>query len=402
MNLFRINKISFVILLAAFFSCTEAYELKTENFESLLVVEATITDEFKTQEIKLSKTYRLESDEPNEVSNAQVWVETTSGIQYNFSQSEPGLYRSQNAFQAQTSEDYTLHVILSDGSSYVSTTELLPPPTEIESLDASLETQDGVLGIQVFANSLNNGNGATYFKYEYEETYKIVVPFYSFVDLIPINVDQTNDLIYELELIPKTEDVRTCYSSNKSIDIIQTSLNDSQNSSVDRFPVHFINADNGILRDRYSILVTQFVQSVEAYNFYKILKELGTVENLFTSNQPGFIQGNMNSTVNETENVIGFFQVSSVSSKRIFFSFADFDIPRPAYLYECRYYVDLDYNDATALDGDRNDYALIYNLLIGNKFKYLEGTHPKYTFINAECTDCTSVSSLIIPEFWED
>lgn len=37
-------------------SCIEEYELKTESFEGLLVVEATITDEFKFQEIKLSKT----------------------------------------------------------------------------------------------------------------------------------------------------------------------------------------------------------------------------------------------------------------------------------------------------------------------------------------------------------
>ena len=403
MNVFKINKITLLALAGILFSCTEAYDLKTENFENLLVVEATITDELKPQVIRISKTFRLESDEPDEVSNAQVWVETTSGIQYSFPQTEPGLYTSAISFQAQSAENYTLHITLSDGSSYISTPETLPPPTEIESLTASLETINGVQGIQVYAKSSGSVNDATYFKYDYEETYKVIVSQYSSLNLNIINVEQFPDgTYYELELVPKTQDVSTCYSSRKSTDIIQTSLNDSQNTSVEQFPVRFIPANDGIIGERYSILVTQNVQSLEAYNFYKILKELGTIENLFTDNQPGFIQGNMSSTVNATENVIGFFQVASVSSKRIYFNYGDFNIPKPPFIYECSFYEDLDYNDNTTQDGDRNDYKLMYSLLSAGTHKYFEGEHPLYTLVNVQCADCTSFSSTVIPEFWED
>ena len=41
------------------FGCTEPYVLQTSNFEEALVIEATLTNEFKKQQIKLSKTYRL-------------------------------------------------------------------------------------------------------------------------------------------------------------------------------------------------------------------------------------------------------------------------------------------------------------------------------------------------------
>ncbi len=403
MNVFKINKITFLVLIGILFSCTEAYELKTENFESLLVVEATITDELKPQEIRLSKTFRLESEEPNQVSNAQVYIETSGGIQYNFAQTTPGLYTSVAAFQAESGENYTLHVTLSDGSSYVSTPEVLPPSTAIQSLTPVLETINGVQGIQVYANSNTTVDEATYFKYDYEETYKISVPEYSTLNLNLINVGQVNGgIFYELELVPKSEDVRTCYSSKKSTAIIQTSLNDSQNTSVQQFPVRFIPSTDGIIRERYSILVTQNVQSLEAYNFYKILKELGTIENLFTDNQPGFIQGNMSSTLNEQENVIGFFQVTSVSSKRIYFNYGDFNIPKPSFLYDCLFYEDLDYNDNTTQDGDRNDYSLLYSVLSSGTYKYLEGEHPLYTLVSVQCADCTSFSSTVIPEFWED
>ena len=403
MNQFQRYKLLAVIIIGISLSCTEAYELKTESFESLLVVEATITDELKRQEVKLSKTLQLESNAPNNVTNARVWIESSNGTKFNFDHDEAGLYRSLTAFKAQLNETYTLNITLSDGNSYVSTAEILPQPTALETINAALVTVNGEQGIQVFANSSSTINSASYFKYDYEETYKIDVPQYSALDLNPINVEEVGgSYYYELELTPKLNDVRSCYSTNESTDINLVSLNESQNNFVEQFPVRFIKSDNGILRERYSILVKQYVQSFEAYNFYKILKKLGTVENIFTENQPGFIQGNLSSTTNVQEKIIGFFQVSSVSTKRIFFNHSDFNIPKPPYLYECIYYDDLDYNDRTTQDGDRNDFALIFGLLNAGTFKYYSGQHPLYSLVSVECADCTSFSSTVIPEFWEE
>src|SRR5690606_38063316 len=248
-----------------------------------------------------------------------------------------------NPFQAQSGKSYTLYINLPDGSKYVSTSEVLPPVTSIESLNTVLETVNGEQMVVVFANSGDNLDGATFFKYEYEETYKIETPYYSPLDLVMINVvygenvflEAELDFYYELELVPKPENVRICYTTKTSTDIIQTSLNDSQNNSVVNFPVRSIRSNDPIIRERYSILVKQYVQSLEAYNFYRVLKELGTIENLFTDNQPGYIQGNMSAEHNTEENVIGFFQVSSISSKRIFFNHGDFGLPLPPYFYQC-------------------------------------------------------------------
>lgn len=402
MKLSQLFKIPTVISLGASFSCTEAYSLKIKNFESLLVVEATITDELKPQKVKLSKTFRLESNEHNQVSDAQVWIETSNGTTYNFEQSEAGLYTSLNAFKAQLNEKYTLNITLSDGSSYVSTDEVMPPPAEIENLNASIVNVSGQKGVQVYANSDRNVNSATYFKYDYEETYKIIVPNYSSYDVNLINVELLGGLSYDLERVPKTENVMTCYTTKNNTDIILASLKETQDNYVKQFPIRFIRSDNSILRDRYSILVTQYVQSFEAYNFYRIIKKLGTIENLFTENQPGFIQGNISSKIDVEEKVIGFFQVSSVSSKRIYFNYKDFDIQKPPYFFDCVYYDELDYNNRTDADGTRNDYRLIYNLLNGGDFKYYFGGNTLYYIVSVQCADCTSFSSTIIPEFWEE
>ena len=53
-------------------SCTEPYLLQSSNFEEALVIEATITNEFKKQQIKISKTYRLEENGPEFIENANI------------------------------------------------------------------------------------------------------------------------------------------------------------------------------------------------------------------------------------------------------------------------------------------------------------------------------------------
>ena len=45
-------------------SCTEPYAIQTNTFEDALVIEATITNEFKKQEIKISRTFTFEENTP--------------------------------------------------------------------------------------------------------------------------------------------------------------------------------------------------------------------------------------------------------------------------------------------------------------------------------------------------
>ncbi len=49
------------ISLNAFLSCTEPYSLNSEYFEENMVIEATITNRLEKQQIKISKSYPLDS-----------------------------------------------------------------------------------------------------------------------------------------------------------------------------------------------------------------------------------------------------------------------------------------------------------------------------------------------------
>jgi len=92
--------LSFLLLLCLVVnSCTEPYSLETNTYEEALVVEATITNELKKQEITLTKTSRFEDKETKTESGANVFITDNAGNNYDFEE-EDGKYVSTVEFQA--------------------------------------------------------------------------------------------------------------------------------------------------------------------------------------------------------------------------------------------------------------------------------------------------------------
>ena len=394
------------------FNCTEQIALSTESFEDLLVVEATITNEFKTQEVKVTRTFLLESDTPTFDSGATVKIETSNNT-YNFHHVGDGVFNSDIEFQAVSGEEYQLLITTSDGKSYNSNPEELAPKAELENLYAEKITIDEEEGVQVFVDTNNDLDGASFFRYEYEETYKIVPEYYVTSDAYISNVvsngrkldESGEDRTYDIDLVDRPENQGNCYGASSSNEIIITNINSLNESGISRFPVKFISGTNPVLRDRYSILVKQYVQSASANTFYKILKELGgSSESVFVTNQPGFIQGNIFSQQSSEEKVVGFFDVSTVTSKRIYFNYFDFDLVLPAYYYDCELR-ELDYAMTGNLDPPLPDErSILFTLLTENDppFKYFSRSEDIYQIVKSECGDCSTFASNIKPEFWED
>ena len=117
-------KFLFIGLFFSLMSCVDPYQLQTSNYEEAIVIEATITNELKKHEVLISKTYRLEENEPVLVSNASVTVSDNLENQYNFEEVD-GKYLSTTAFRAENDRLYKLNITTSDGKSYSSTTQKL-------------------------------------------------------------------------------------------------------------------------------------------------------------------------------------------------------------------------------------------------------------------------------------
>jgi hypothetical protein len=392
-----LNKITFLLLSCFIINgCTEPYILETNTYEEGLVVEATITNEFKKQEITLGKTSKLEDKEVNVESGAEVYIIDNTGIRYDFEE-ESGKYISTTEFQAIPGREYRLNITTSDGRSFESSTENLPPVNPMKDVKAVVETKDSIRGVGIHVISEDPTDKAKYYRYEYEETYKIVAPRWNSMKaiIVPGATPSSNPTI---ELIPNPVDTRVCYTTKTSTDIILTSTAELNKNQVD-ISVRFISSQNSIISHRYSILVKQYVENLAAYTYHKTLKKISDSGSLLSPLQPGFLYGNIKSTINPNDKIIGYFEVASVSSKRIYFNYTDlFPLdPLPPYYTECEQMALNFCFKGIGCDGDN----LVYGFS-NNTITYSRNTGMTYIVNPATCGDCTTFSSNIKPLFWED
>ncbi len=392
----KIDNILFHFLFLLPMACTEPFPIQTITFENILVVESTITDEMKHQVVKLSRTIPLDSFGQEVEENADVKVEDSNGNTFGFSENAAtGNYISDQEFSAVPGVAYTLKVRTQDGNTYTSAAVEVQRATPMDRVYAELISNNGEEGIQVFVDTDNTEENAQYFRYEYEETYKVQLPTVAKFDWEILNFSDFTRA-YDLELTPiEWEDQRVCYPSVKSAGVIQASAANLDEKRIFRFPLRFIGKKSPIIRNRYSILVKQYLQSEQAFTFYQILEDLGNVESLLSQGQPGYVTGNVTSETNSEEKVLGFFEASSVSSQRIYFNYQDFGLELPPYFVVC---------EQLAFENELPE-ILKRKLELEHYQVYFveeEGIMRTVYITQSECSECDTFSTNIKPDFWED
>ncbi|WP_431243871.1 DUF4249 domain-containing protein [Flavobacterium sp. P21] len=264
------QKIFLIFFCITISSCTEQYIFQSNTFEDILVVQARITNELKKQEIKISRSFRLGEKTPTMEAGANVYISEDGNKTYEFEFEEySGLYVSKEPFQALPDKSYQLHITTKDGKSYSSATQTLTAVSDVQ-VEPKVETIDGYKGVQIQVTNYDPSAKSKFYRYEYEETYKIVSPAWSpnrlIVDPNSPNKEEPNFL-----MIPREGETRVCYTTKKSDDLILLS---TVGQSEDRInlPIRFIDISNPILNERYSIIVRQYVQSLESYTYYTTQK----------------------------------------------------------------------------------------------------------------------------------
>ncbi len=379
-----------ILFLTMVSSCIEPFEGAVNSFEDVLVVNATITNEIKKQEVSLTRSFRFEEEvAPAEV-NAEVVIRTEDGDQYIFEEVSPGKYESIIPFAAEINKEYSLTILTEGGSSYESSTMQLPvQETNIDDLYAErITNDDGIEGVGIFVDSFDATSNSNYYRHEYIETFKIIAPFWSPFDIV---VTGEGVSTFSTAIILREREERTCYGSAPSKNIQVASTLALSEDRLTKYNVRFIEADNYILTHRYSVLVRQYVQSPAAFSYYETLRGLSqTSGNVFSEDQPGFLAGNIRSIENPRENVAGLFEVAAVDEKRIFFDYEDFfpnEAP-PPYISDC-----IPFSPST--EGGLGERDLL-NLIYDDAVRY----YAPGLVVTNRCGDCTTLGSNVIPDFW--
>ncbi|GLB50959.1 hypothetical protein Y10_33270 [Neptunitalea sp. Y10] len=388
--------------------CTEPYPIASENFEELLVVNATLTDSLQYQTVRLTNSYPLNTDTLVYVNNATVYIRDNNNQIFNFSQvANDSTYISDMPFKAVENASYSLHITTQDGREYQSTEETTPQKVTIDNLYAEARTnQQGVEGVQIYTDVTGTNNNNLYCRYEYDETFKIVTPYTVYADMeFSERVYFYNSFLdcwyyfYYIMLHPVEEQTKIGYKTNTSNTIVLANNSQLISNTINKVENKFIPKDDYVISERYSFLVYVYSENYQAYQYFETLKKLNSQESSLSPNQPGFIQGNI-SNVSNQEKIIGYFNVASVKTKRIFFDFSNFGFSKPAYFSEC-YVNEYDYRDKCAL-GIYNADLLYYDANTRNYRLVNIVEDGIYTLVNPECADCTTFASNVKPDFWED
>lgn len=382
-----------LVLFASIMACVKPYDFDPQSFEKVLVIDGAVSNQPGPYSVLISYTYPLDTVLNEKVTTASVWVEDQNGTAYNYSISESGNYTSPAGFTGQVGNSYRLFVEMPDGQRYSSEAELLNASPDIDSIygrygeEPTEEGDRNVGGIQFFVDSENAGGTTRYFRYEWEEAYKIVVPYPASHELQITEEDTT--------LVPLQTPKGICYQENASNSLIYGTTVGSQGNRIVEFPVRFVSQEIQQLRTRYALLVKQYAISESAYLFYKRLRENNESGGSLFDKQTGSVFGNMISEDDPDQAVLGFFEVAGVSQKRTFFSRAGLDdkLSGPDFPYNCHF---------TQSTITTPDSAFFYLNRDGGNV-YLVNDLPPVPEIRIQsqgCTDCSFYASVVPPDYW--
>jgi hypothetical protein len=159
-----------------------------------------------------------------------------------------------------------------------------------------------------------------------------------------------------------------------------------QSNTYRQFPLHFVDNTTRRLIDLYSILVIQQAISPEAFTFWDQLRMNNVERGGLYETQPLPVKGNMYNLTKPEQAVLGYFQVASVKTKRLFIrNVPDLELIHPA---SCGVYI-LKYGLREFTPVDYPVYLLNF------KGAFLELTE--------ECIFCTRMGGTTVkPDFWPE
>ncbi|MBX2901073.1 MAG: DUF4249 domain-containing protein [Cyclobacteriaceae bacterium] len=371
------------LLAISILGCVDPYNPKeiTES-ESILVVDGFVNTSGPSK-ITLSRSQNLNNSSQTiyEI-GAEVYIEDQLGNKISFLGDNFGNYTL--ASQPFTSSAYRLKIRLSNQKEYVSDfVPKLVSPQIAEITWGLTETSDVELKVSTGGGQANEPG---FYRWTFDETWEYLTPYYS--SLI-FNPDTRSPEI-------RTNNITNCWRKAASTGVaIESTTRFSQNQVSD-FVIATFKLNSERFKVKYSVLVKQQSLTNEAFNYWKQVKrsneDLGTIFGPL----PSEIISNIKSVSNGSEPVVGFFSISSITTKRIFI--ANRELPAAA-LYETPYQncqlLEIPVQDISNFNSE--PYLLVGPVYLGGGPIVIA-----YSYSSKFCVDCRlSGGTDVKPDYWE-
>jgi hypothetical protein len=356
-------------------SCISQFIPQTTQDQNLLVVEGLITDQPGNNTIKINSSVPLGGKYTAvPVSGCNVSITDDVGNAYYLHETGKGIYVADQTFQGVIGRYYTLHILtnsLNNNLSYQSSPVLMKPVPPIDSVYAEMRVITQLApdwptgeGVQIYLSTHDPENSCRFYRWEYVETWEFMLPY-----IVPNNI---------------------CWINANSDKISIKSTSSLSEDRIERFPLNLVTNKTDRLKIKYSILVNQYSLNQEEFSYWEKLKNLTEDVGSLYDIIPSSIPSNILCVEKPDEDVLGYFSVSAVKSKRIFIK--DQFRGMPDLYVNCPGGSVL-YNDPIP-NLNVSVWVIVDHPLPPPGFKVL-------TYIKG-CADCTVRGSKIKPDYWDN
>ncbi len=374
-----------LIILFSTMSCIEEYRplLETKDIGNY-VVYGTLTDQEGYQIIYISRSSDTQYPEYKPADDCDVVIIDEFGNRFQLEESYSGEYKGwidQEYLNIGTS--YKVNIHTPTGEEISSDFEIMPECAEIDSVYYIIEDkpttnpEEPIKGIQFYLDFIGNENHSRFYRYTIEETweYHAKYPNQGFYNGTLTRID------------PPDYSKLTCWKTQMVPEIFVLSTNNLSENSYFEFPLHYIENTTEKLAYGYSFLIKQNAISQTAYLYWTKIRNNTINDGGLYEKQPELIQGNVYNLTNSDKKVLGYFNTSSVKTKRIFIkTVKELILDYPCHCVE-------HVLKSTA-------YGIYYPFKELPVYLYFINNYPVY-WLNDNCVDCTGRGGTNIkPDFW--
>jgi hypothetical protein len=308
-----VMKKSIILLLLAVIaaiSCRKPYNPPAiSKPNGYLVVEGTINSGADSTFIKLSRTINISSNaQISPELHAIVSVQGDQNTSYPLTEMGNGKY-SCAGLNLDNAHQYRLSIKTTDNKQYQSAymSALNSPP--IDSVSWDTKGALTVPGVNIYVNTHDPSGKVLYYRWTYNETWAFHANFGSCCYTNGDTVLARNNA---------TMNITDCWQSDTSSNIILGSSAKLLKDVIFKAPITQVVSTTEKLETTYSILVTQYALTPDAYNFYTNVRLTSQSLGGIFDTEPSQINGNITCVSDPSEPVIGYIGVGATSTQRIF------------------------------------------------------------------------------------
>ncbi len=288
--------------------CKKAYEpavFKSNN--NYLVVDGFINTETNgITSFNLTRTTNVNDSARNIPElHAAISIADNKGGVYSLAEAGGGLYTSA-ILNLDNTRNYRVNINTSDGDEFQSDFVPCRQTPAIDSLNWKQDNQDK--SVTIYASTHDPAANSRYYRWSYKETWE----YHSQVQSIWVLI---NNLVY---LADSTNQTSVCWNNAIANNVLLGNSTALSQDLIYQQPMTTIPFNDPRLDFRYSIQVSQYTLTADAYNYWQIIQKAMQQTGTLFDLQPSQLSGNLHSLKDPNEPVIGFISATTRQQSRIF------------------------------------------------------------------------------------